>query len=294
LPRADGTPLWYRVTARNIPTQPGDSDPDGTSQGVVAVLHDVSAQKAIQKRNAEFVSAVSHEMKTPLAGIKAYLELLADGDAEDEQTEQQFLQVIGAEAQRLQCLVDDLIELARIEADLAGATKHVRHMNTLLADALVAVGPEAEAKGHRLRAEFCAADPLVFVDCHMITQAATHLLSNAVGYTPNGGRITLRSRPAGHEACFEVEDTGVGLTPEDCKRVFEKFYRVRKDKDTTPGSGLGLPLVKHVVEDVHGGRIEVESTPGRGSVFRVFLPAAAADESAAECVHPETAEAVTV
>ncbi|MEX0678011.1 MAG: ATP-binding protein [Pirellulales bacterium] len=275
LPDGQGDSLWYRVTARNIPTQPGQSDPDGTSQGVVAVLHDISTQKTIQKRNAEFVSAVSHEMKTPLAGIKAYLELLADGDAEDKQTEQQFLRVIGTEAERLECLVDDLVELARIEADLAGATKQVHHLNVLMADALVSIGPQAEARNLRLRAEFCDADPCVLADRHMITQAAVHLLSNAVKYTSSGGRVTLRSRPAGHEICFEVEDTGVGLSSDDCRKVFEKFYRVPKNKDTTSGTGLGLPLVKHIVEDVHGGRIEVQSALGKGSLFRVFLPGAA-------------------
>lgn len=275
---ADGASHWYRVTARNIPTQPGQSDPDGTSQGVVAMLHDISAQKTIQKRNAEFVSAVSHEMKTPLAGIKAYLELLADGDAEDKQAEQQFLQVIGTEADRLQCLVDNLVELARIEADLAGASRLIHRLHVPLADALVSVRPEAEAKQLRIRAEFCDADPRVLADRHLIMQAARQLLSNAVKYTPSGGLVTLRSRQAGREACFEVEDTGVGLSSDDCRRVFDKFYRVAKDNDATDGTGLGLPLVKHIVENVHGGRIEVDSTLGKGSVFRVFLPNAVVDD----------------
>jgi two-component system phosphate regulon sensor histidine kinase PhoR len=277
----DGAAHWYRVTARNIPTQPGQSDPDGTSQGVVALLHDVSAQKTIQKRNAELVSAVSHEMRTPLAGIKAYAELLADGEAQDEQTEKQFLNVIGAQTERLQSLVDDLVELARIEADLAGAARRVQPLDALLEEAVRVVRPQAEAKGVELGVELKGADACVLADGPMITQAALHLLSNAVKYTPRGGRVFLRGGNAGQGLAFEVEDTGVGLSREDCQKVFEKFYRVPKDKDMAGGTGLGLPLVRHIVEDVHGGRIAVQSTPGQGSRFSVFLPCAQPKGSAA-------------
>jgi two-component system phosphate regulon sensor histidine kinase PhoR len=101
------------------------------------------------------------------------------------------------------------------------------------------------------------------------------LLSNAIKYTPEGGAVALRSRMIDDEIVFEVNDTGVGLSQEDKVKVFEKFYRVKKDRGMAQGTGLGLPLAKHIVEDVHGGRIEVESTPGAGSVFTVSLPAAA-------------------
>src|SRR5262249_5030224 len=114
----------------------------------------------------------------------------------------------------------------------------------------------------------------VLVDRDMALQAAINLLSNAVKYTPPGGQVTLRSRLSGDEIRFEVEDTGVGLSAEDCQRVFEKFYRVQKDKEMASGTGLGLPLVKHIVEDVHGGKIALESTPGEGSTFSVILPSA--------------------
>ena len=105
-------------------------------------------------------------------------------------------------------------------------------------------------------------------------QAAINLLSNAIKYTPAGGKVTLRSRLADDQVRFEVQDTGVGLSEEDCQRVFEKFYRVKKDKDMASGTGLGLPLAKHIVEDVHGGRLTVESVLGQGSTFIVTLPSA--------------------
>ena len=103
-------------------------------------------------------------------------------------------------------------------------------------------------------------------------------MSNAVKYTPAGGKVTLRSRLVDDEVRFEVQDTGVGLSEEDRLRVFEKFYRVKKDKQMAAGTGLGLPLAKHVVEDVHGGRLTVESVLGQGSTFIVTLPSAGRDE----------------
>ena len=108
----------------------------------------------------------------------------------------------------------------------------------------------------------------------MLLQAAINLLSNAVKYTPTGGRVTLRSRLDDDRVRFEVQDTGVGLSEDDCQRVFEKFYRVKKDREMAAGTGLGLPLAKHIVEDVHGGRLTVESVLGQGSTFIVTLPGA--------------------
>jgi two-component system phosphate regulon sensor histidine kinase PhoR len=106
-------------------------------------------------------------------------------------------------------------------------------------------------------------------------QVVINLLSNAIKYTPEGGRVTLRSRAGDDEAQFEVDDTGVGLCEEDRLKVFERFYRVQKDRHMASGTGLGLPLAKHIVEDVHGGRLTVQSELGKGSVFTVSLPTAA-------------------
>jgi two-component system phosphate regulon sensor histidine kinase PhoR len=274
LPDQQGRSRWYRATAAKLAggDQGGQGEPGW--QGAVTVLRDIGDQKALQKRNAEFVSAVSHEMKTPLAGIKAYVELLVDGDAEDEATQEEFLRVINGQADRLQRLVDNLLNLARIEAGVVNVSKQARSLNELLEEALHVVQPSAEAKNIVLAAELSPMYLGVLADRDMLLQAAINLLSNAIKYTHSGGRVTLRSRLTDDQVRFEVQDTGVGLSEEDCQRVFEKFYRVKKDKDMASGTGLGLPLAKHIVEDVHGGRLTVESKLGQGSTFIVTLPGA--------------------
>jgi len=243
--------------------------------GAFALLRDAGDQKAAEKRYADFVSSVSHEMKSPLAGIKAYVELLADGEATDEQTREEFVQVIGSQANRLQRLIDNLLNLAQIEAGAMNVSKDNVSLNDLLAETLDVLRPSAEAKRISLTAELSPMYLAAHADRDMMTQVAINLLSNAIKYTPEGGRVTLRSRLADAEVQFEAEDSGVGLSAEDQVRVFEKFYRVKKDRSMAGGTGLGLPLAKLIVEDVHGGRLTVRSTPGSGSVFIVSLPAAA-------------------
>ena len=272
IPDPQGQTHYFRAIATKIG---GDLEPGQDSAGAtVAVLRDIGEHKALQKRNAEFVSSASHEMKTPLAGIKAYVELLVDGDAEDEKTREEFLGVINGQADRLQRLVENLLNLARIEAGVVKVSKQPRSLNELLEEAFRVVKPSAEAKGIELTSELSPMYLGVLVDRDMLLQAAINLLSNAIKYTPGKGRVTLRSRLVDDQVRFEVADTGVGLSPEDCHRVFEKFYRVSKDKNMASGTGLGLPLAKHIIEDVHGGELTVESTLGAGSTFIAALPGA--------------------
>lgn len=270
---SDGQSHWYQATALKLAAA-GDDQEKAVAGGAVAVLRDIGDQKALQKRNAEFVSSVSHEMKTPLAGIKAYVELLADGDAEDEETREEFLSVINGQADRLQRLVDNLLNLARIEAGVISVSKQQRSLNEVLEEALHVVQPSAEAKNIQLVSDLSPLYLGVLADRDTMLQAAINLLSNAIKYTRSGGKVTLRSRMADDQVRFEVQDTGVGLSEEDSRRVFEKFYRVKKDKDMAAGTGLGLPLAKHIVEDVHGGKLTVESVLDQGSTFIVTLPTA--------------------
>jgi two-component system phosphate regulon sensor histidine kinase PhoR len=247
---------WFAIACRSLnldERQPASANKGG---GALAVLRDVTDLKSGQRRYAEFVSSVSHEMKSPLTGIKAYVELLADGEAEEPETRDEFLRVIQLQADRLQRLIDNLLNLARIEAGVMNVTKVPVSLNELLAETLDVIRPAAEAKQIAVAAEFSPLYLGVLADRDMLIQVAINLLSNAVKYTRDG------------------------LSPEDQLKVFEKFYRVQKDRDMAGGTGLGLPLAKHIVEDVHGGRVTVRSTPGAGSVFTVALPTKATREAA--------------
>ncbi|MBI2479999.1 MAG: HAMP domain-containing histidine kinase [Planctomycetia bacterium] len=250
---AAGRLCWYRVSCRALLGEGEDGKPE--VNGSVLVLADISAERGIQKRHAEFVSAASHEMKTPLSGIRAYVELLLDGEAEDDDTRAEFLTVIDTQADRLQRLIENLLNLARIEAGVEKVDKQNHSLNELLEGAHSVVQPSAEQKQITLVVDLSPMYLEVLADRDMLTQSAINLLSNAIKYTEPGGKVTLRSKVEENTAVFEVEDTGVGLSDEDCAKVFEKFYRVKKDQNMAPGTGLGLPLAKHIVEDVHGGSL---------------------------------------
>jgi two-component system phosphate regulon sensor histidine kinase PhoR len=270
IPDEDGRSRWFRVTCRPISSIATAADE--SQSGSVAVLADITSQKLVQQRNAEFVAAVSHEMKTPLSSIKAYVELLADGEAEDEATREEFLGVINGQTDRLKRLIDNLLNLARIEAGVVAVNKESQSLNQILQEAVEVLRPAAEQKKITLVAELSPLYLGVLADRDTLLQAIINLLSNAVKYTRESGTVTLRSRASESSVEFEVQDTGVGLSEEDTHKVFEKFYRVKKDKDMAAGTGLGLPLVKHIVEDIHRGQIAVRSTLGEGSAFSVVLP----------------------
>ncbi|MFT5524167.1 MAG: two-component system phosphate regulon sensor histidine kinase PhoR [Pirellulaceae bacterium] len=270
----EGQAQYYRAICRNMYAKAEGEGEEPKTTGVVAVLNDVSNEKAIQKRNAEFVSSVSHEMKTPLASIKAYVELLADGDAEDDETQEEFLEIINSQADRLQRLIENLLNIARIEAGVVKVKKESQSLNEVLEEAFNVVQPAAEAKSIELVNQISSIYIGVLADRDMLMQVVINLLSNGIKYTPPHGKVILRSRIDDYHAIFEVEDSGVGLSEEDAERVFEKFYRVTKDSNMAPGTGLGLPLAKHITEDVHGGRLTVSSKLGEGSTFRATLPSA--------------------
>ena len=262
VPGPDGSERWYRVSCQRL----RERVPGGDSILLVA-LANIQEQKSIHRRNAEFVSNVAHEMKTPLAGIKAYVELLGENGL-DRETRDDFLETIDAQTDRLKRLIDNLLNMARIEAGVVHVAKEPISLNACLEEAARIVQPSAAAKKIDLKIELTSLYVNLHADRDLLMQAALNLLSNAVKYTPDGGSVTLRSVAAEGEAIFEVIDTGVGLDEIDRERVFEKFYRVRKDSHMAPGTGLGLALVKLIVEDVHGGRLTVESELGKGSAFR--------------------------
>jgi two-component system phosphate regulon sensor histidine kinase PhoR len=239
------------------------------SAGVVAVLHDMTKEKEVAEMKNDFVSNVSHELRTPLASIKAYVEMLIDGEADDEKTTREFYEVIQNEANRLSRLIDNILNISRIESGLVKINKQPQSVAVILKEAIEVIAPQAKGKQITLKDELPPVFYQTVADRDMLYQAALNLLSNAVKYTPEGGEISVVTQvdEGRRKVITRISDTGVGIPPKDLAFVFDKFYRAEANNGMAKGTGLGLSLVKHIVETVHKGRIFVESTIGKGSTF---------------------------
>jgi two-component system phosphate regulon sensor histidine kinase PhoR len=237
--------------------------------GVVAVLHDMTREKEVAEMKNEFVSNVSHELRTPLASIKAYVEMLIDGEADDDKTKREFYDVIQNEANRLGRLIDNILNISRIESGLIKINKQPQSLAIVLKDAVEVITPQAKTKQVKIVEEITPVFYQTEADRDMLYQAVLNLLSNAVKYTPEGGTITIATvvDESSKKVITRICDTGVGIPPKDLPFVFDKFYRAEANNRMAKGTGLGLSLVKHIVETVHKGRIFVESQVGKGSCF---------------------------
>jgi two-component system phosphate regulon sensor histidine kinase PhoR len=253
----------YKVTLSNLPGQ------DQGPSGVVAVLHDMTREKEVARMKNDFVSNVSHELRTPLASIKAYVEMLIDGEAADEKTRSEFYEVIHNEANRLSRLIDNILNISRIESGLVKLNKKPISLTILMKQALEVIRPQARQKDIAIDEFIAPAVYQTLADRDMLYESILNLLSNAVKYTPQGGRITVRADVDESRRLItaRIIDTGVGIPPKDLPFVFDKFYRVESNNRMAKGTGLGLSLVKHIVETVHHGRIFAESEVGKGSTF---------------------------
>jgi two-component system phosphate regulon sensor histidine kinase PhoR len=246
--------------------------------GVVAVLHDITREKEISQMKNDFVSAVCHELKTPLASITAYSEMLCDGEANDEQTRKEFYSVIQSQAERLNRLIEESLNTSRIESGLTKVDKRPVSLTVLIEEQLQMMKSRAEEK----KIEITRGKPIVFdqvyVDRDMISQVIVNLLSNAVKYTPSGGSVKIETEvdEAAGLVRVNITDTGVGIPENEIEHVFDKFYRVSANKGQAKGTGLGLSLVKQIIEKVHNGRVFVTSKPGEGSTFGFEVPLATA------------------
>ncbi len=250
--------------------------------GAAAVLHDITREKEVSQMKNDFVSHVSHELKTPLASITAYSEMLADGEADDEETRKEFYTVIQNQAKRLNRLIEDILNTSRIESGLIKVSKEPASLAMLIEEQMQMIRSYAEDKNIKISGQ----KPIVFdqvcVDKDMISQVIVNLLSNAIKYTPAGGSVRIETEvdETAHLARVSVIDTGVGIPEDELDRVFEKFYRVQANNKQAKGTGLGLNLVKQIVEKVHNGRVFVTSKVGQGSTFGFELPLAAPEPAA--------------
>jgi len=247
--------------------------------GVVAVLHDITREKEISKMKNDFVSHVSHELKTPLASISAYSEMLSDGEADDEETRKEFYSVIQSQAKRLNRLIEDILNISRIESGLIKVEKKPVSLTILIEEQLQMIKSYAEEKNIEIIGQKPIVFDQVYVDKDMMSQVIVNLLSNAVKYTPSGGSINIKTEVDEIAALARVSitDTGVGIPESELEHVFDKFYRVSANEAQAKGTGLGLNLVKQIVEKVHNGRVFVTSQVGTGSTFGFELPLAAAE-----------------
>jgi two-component system phosphate regulon sensor histidine kinase PhoR len=249
------------------------SDRADEPAGVVTVLHDMTKEKEVAEMKNDFVSHVSHELRTPLASIKAYVEMLIDGEADDEKTKREFYDVIQNEANRLGRLIDNILNISRIESGLVKINKLPQSLTVILKEAIEVITPQARQKQITIDEQLTPVFYQTQADKDMLYQAVLNLLSNAVKYTPEGGRITVQTLvdESKRKVITRISDTGVGIPPKDLPFVFDKFYRVEANNKMAKGTGLGLSLVKHIIETVHRGRISVQSQAGQGSTFAIEL-----------------------
>ena len=240
-------------------------------KGAVLVIYDITEFKNLEVMRKDFVANVSHELKTPITSIRGFAETLLDGAAEDKEARTQFLNIIFDESKRIQLLIEDLLILSKLEKDESTINVSSIHVGSMLDEVLPLIHQHAERKNIDVKVD--ANETLEFeADEDKMKQILINLLTNAVSYTPENGLVSLTIKDAGETICFKIKDTGIGIGKDALPRIFERFYRVDKDRSRdTGGTGLGLAIVKHIVE-VHEGDIEVDSELGKGTTFSIYIP----------------------
>jgi len=244
------------------------------NRGLVTLLRDVTREKEAAKMKTAFVANAAHELRTPLGGIKACLEMLIDGEVPDNRTREKFYGVMQDELNRLSNLIENILNISRIEAGIIKVSKEPVPLTAVVKEALDIVRPKAEADGFTLKENLVPVFFHVRADREMLKQAVMNLLSNALKYTPKGGLILVKMSvdEVGGKVTTEISDSGVGISEEELPRVFNKFFRCSNSKNMAKGTGLGLALVKEIIETVHGGKITLCSVLGKGSTFSFNLP----------------------
>ena len=241
--------------------------------GVVWTVHDMSERARLERAKSEFVATASHELRSPLTSIKGFVELLERSPENMSSRQREFVEIILKSTDRLVDLVNDLLDVARIEADHVEIHRRPIDVGEAVREVVELMGPRIEEKSQQLGLYIAPTLPLALADAGRVRQIVANLLTNAHLYTGEGGRIHVGVEAERAWVQIAVEDSGVGMTADQTERVFDRFYRGTNGAASGPGTGLGLSIVKSLVE-LHDGRIDVDSEPGRGTVFRVLLPAA--------------------
>ncbi len=253
-------------------------DRSGRFLGRISTLHDVTAARELAVMKNEFVSMVSHELRTPLTSIKGYVDLIVDGEAgEINAVQREFLEIVQENSDRLVSLINDLLDISRIESGRVHLRIEPLDPRDVVSGVIDTFRTYAEQSGLTLIADIEPDLPRVAADADRVGQVLMNLTSNAVKYSPGGGSVTIRAARDGDFVNLGVSDTGIGISEDDQRQLFTKFFRV--DSSLTReigGTGLGLSICKSVVE-LHGGTIWVTSAEGEGSTFTFSLPVARAD-----------------
>ena len=250
----------FLMNARPLPTG-----------GAVLVLHDLTEVRRLEAVRRDFVANVSHELKTPLTSISGYAETLL-GDSAEPETTQRFLRTILSNARRMQRLVDDLLDLSRIEAGRWHPTLSEVDVGAVARESWTALAARADSHRIELTLDIAPNATTVSADLDAVRQILTNLIDNSLRHTPEGGRVTCITRRQDDSVAVSIRDNGSGITREHLPRIFERFYRADQSRSREEGgTGLGLAIVKHLVE-AHGGRVSAESARGSGTTVTCIFP----------------------
>ena len=242
--------------------------------GAVGILQDVTEVRQLEEMRRNFVANVSHELRTPMTAIQGFVEALLDGLAEDKESQERYLQVILDETIRLNRLITDLLDLSRLETGQLSWPLEPIELRPLLQEVSTKLQPQFARQELQLLLQIPERLPMVFGNRDRLQQVLINLLSNALSFTPAGGRVTLAAAAEHDWVRVSVEDTGIGIPADEQELVWERFHKVDKARTRKlGGTGLGLSIVKQIVE-AHGGSVGLESTPGQGSTFFFTLPVA--------------------
>ena len=251
---------------------------DGEDGGVMAVMHDVTAQRKNEEMRKEFVANVSHELRTPLTNVRSYAETIRDSEDIPRSVENSFLDIIISETDRMTRIVQDLLTLSRLDSGRADMKMIRFPFREAIESVCRAVELEAQRHGHTLVRSYGRTLPLITGDRSRIEQVMMNVLSNAIKYTPDGGTITVDAGVMGKNVWMEVSDTGIGIPAADRERIFDRFYRVDKARSReSGGTGLGLSIAREIVLR-HHGTIALSDHSGPGTTVRIVLPIHQAEE----------------
>ena len=242
----------------------------GRSYSTLVLFQDLTELRNLQTMRRELIGNISHDLRTPIAGIKAMVETLQDTAIDDKQVAWDFLTRINGEVDRLTQMVTELTELSHIETGKAELRRVPTNLNYLIEEVVGQMRPQAESKPVTITTDFNSNLPVIKVDKDRIRQTLTNLVHNAIKFNNPGGKVTISTTFLNESAIVSVSDTGMGISKEDLPHIFERFYKADKAR-SQGGSGLGLAIAKHTIQ-AHGGNISVKSEEGKGTTITFNLP----------------------